>query len=217
MTFKAIIFDLDGTLLDTLEDIADSMNHVLKSNGYPERPLENYRYYVGEGIQQLVYNALEDIPVDTAEAERLAGDMNRVYHQRYMDKTRPYEGVLQMLEDMSATGILLGVLSNKPDSFTKKMVSAYFSGIDFSIVLGTRSGIPKKPDPAAIHEMLGQWRITPSETVFAGDSKIDMQTAVNSGAYPAGVLWGFRTAEELLANGARTLISHPAELVTLLS
>jgi phosphoglycolate phosphatase len=215
MKFKAAIFDLDGTLLDTLADIANSMNHVLKHNGYPERPLSNYRYYVGEGIQALVYNCLEDIAVTAEEAQKLAQEMRETYHEHCMDETRPYDGINEMLMQLSAAGVQIGVLSNKPDEFTKKMVSTYFPEIPFSTVYGIRQGIPKKPDPAAVSEILDNWNVAAEETVFIGDSLIDMKTSVNAGTFPLGVLWGFRTRKELLANGAKALVNTPGEIVRL--
>lgn len=215
MKFKAAIFDLDGTLLDTLADIANSMNLVLKRKGYPERPLNNYRYYVGEGIQQLVYNSLEDIPVSIEEAQRLAREMSDIYHEHYMDETRPYNGLSDVLMQLSALDIKLGVLSNKPDEFTKRMVSAYFPEVPFSVVYGTRQGVPRKPDPAAVFEILEGWKTEPGETVFIGDSLIDMKTAMNAGTFAVGVLWGFRTEEELLANGAKRLVKTPDEIIRL--
>jgi phosphoglycolate phosphatase len=217
MTFKAVIFDLDGTLLDTLEDIADSMNHVLRDNGYPERPVQNYRYYVGEGIQQLVYNALEDIRISPEQGKRLAIQMADVYQKHCMNKTRPYENTGRMLQELSASGIQLGVLSNKADGFTRQMVAHYFPQVNFFRVYGKREGVPQKPDPSAVLEILEAMSIQAEEAVFVGDSLIDMQTAVNSSTYPVGVLWGFRDADELLANGARRLLRHPLEMLDLFS
>lgn len=219
MQFKAIIFDLDGTLLDTLADIANSMNSVLQKHGFPQRAINNYRYYVGEGMAKLVENVLENIVVAEAQKAVLLHDMKAEYSSRWMEKTKPYEGIAELFSALSIYGenIKLGVLSNKPDAFTKEMVTHYFPHISFSLVRGALDHIPHKPNPQAVFEMAETWKITPKEIIFVGDSAIDMQTAKNVGCFAAGALWGFRTAQELQDNGADILLEKPTDLLKLLS
>jgi phosphoglycolate phosphatase len=214
--YKGIIFDLDGTLLDTLQDIADSMNAVLKAAGYPERPLDNYRYYVGEGITPLVRNALEDIVRPEKEILFLAEEMESLYRLNYAKQTKPYEGIGELLGLLCNMPLRLGVLSNKPDAFTKKMVELYFPETCFETVRGAQAGVPKKPDPSAALAVADQWALNPAEILFVGDSRIDMETAVNAGMAAVGVLWGFRDETELRQYGADYILRSPAELMDIL-
>lgn len=217
MKYKAVIFDLDGTLLDTLLDLAHCMNTVLEQNGLPTRPIENYKYYVGEGMDMLIRNVtvgMEDINEEKIAA--LFSGMHEVYGNNWDVYTKPYEGINLLLDKLLEKDIELNVLSNKPHEFTVKMVEHYFPGYSFRVVLGAREGKPKKPDPGSALEIVGELGITPAEIIFLGDTRIDMLTAVNAGNFPVGVLWGFRTAEELTSHGARILISQPNELLSVL-
>lgn len=216
MTCKGIIFDLDGTLADTLEDIAGSMNRVLQLHGFPVRAMDDYKLLVGRGLDNLVRQALPQdsrLPevVSTCLAEMMAD-----YEVHCLDKTRLYNGIHEMLQDLSGREIKLAVFSNKAEPLTHKIVDQLMGNIPFKKVMGARTGLPKKPDPAGalrISEMLG---ISPGNMIYMGDSDVDMITATRAGMFAVGVLWGFRSGEELRANGAEVLLSSPAGLLKLL-
>ncbi len=225
MKFKAIIFDLDGTLLDSLGGIADAMNTLLKQKGYPLHSLERYRYMVGEGLKELVRRAMpgewhREFPVgnrlETA-LEELVKEYRAVYEEKWPLQSPPYSGVPEMLEALDRLQIKRAILSNKLDDFAKRMTWTLLPNGDFDMVLGVRPGVPAKPDPAAALEIAGSMNLAPETMVFMGDSGVDMQTGVKAGMYPVGVLWGFRDADELLANGAKQLIRHPLDLVSLVA
>jgi phosphoglycolate phosphatase len=216
LRFKGIIFDLDGTLLDSLRDIADSMNKVLSANGYPTCQVEDYQKYVGEGMQQLVRNALAGAEYEEEDVLRLEKQMQEQYAAHWNVHTRPYAGITAALRMLKYRGeIQIGVLSNKPDHFTKEIIDNYFPDT-FSVVLGAREGIPKKPDPTAAIEIAKTWGIDPKDIMFIGDSRIDIETGRNAGMYTIGVLWGFRDAAELLGAGANFLLGKPSELAAFL-
>ncbi|MDR4497983.1 MAG: HAD family hydrolase [Candidatus Scalindua sp.] len=214
--FDAVIFDLDGTLLNTLEDLANSMNRVLLQNGLPVHHIDAYRYFIGDGAFEFVTRALpEDKRIDTIITACL--DSFRIdYRLNWNVKTTPYEGVPEMLDALIARKLKLAVLSNKPHEYTKRCVTALLPKWNFNIVLGQRNGVPRKPDPAGALEVANNLNISPSKFLYLGDTSIDMKTSVTAGMYPVGVLWGFRTAEELKESGARSLITHPLEILSLL-
>jgi phosphoglycolate phosphatase len=212
MKFKAVIFDLDGTLLDTLADLADAMNAVLAGNRLPTHPVDAYRYFVGEGIAQLVRRALPFEVADEADLDRFVGEMKREYRQRWTCRTRPYPGIPEMLAALCKSGLQLAVLSNKPDEAARHLVGSLLPDGAFRRILGAGTERPRKPDPAAALEIAAGLEIGPSEAVFVGDSSIDMQTAVRAGMFPAGVLWGFRSQAELSEAGARRFFEHPADV-----
>lgn len=221
MKYKAVIFDLDGTLLDSLPDIASSMNILLKRLGFPVHETHQYRYLVGEGIRELVKRALpenaEEELIQKNKAENVIDDLvveyRKIYNEQWKIQTKPYEGVSDMLNALSEQRVRMAVLSNKLDDFTKQMVAELLGNWSFEIVFGTRPGVPLKPDPAAPFEIARKMNVPLEEFIFVGDSGIDMQTAVNSDIFPVGVLWGLRDRQELLANGAQKLIRHPLELL----
>ncbi|MGZ5243739.1 MAG: HAD family hydrolase [Bacteroidia bacterium] len=218
MVYKAVIFDLDGTLLNTLADIANSMNSVLQKHGLPVRSLQNYRYYVGEGMAKLVENVLEDLVVSEAQKSILLQDIKAEYSSRWMEQTKPYDGIAELFSALSIYGesIQTGILSNKPDTFTKEMAVHYFPHIPFSQVRGALDHIPQKPNPQAVFEMAENWKIATEEIIFVGDTDIDMKTAKKAGCFAAGAVWGFRTAEELLEYGADVLLEKPLDLMKVL-
>jgi phosphoglycolate phosphatase len=215
MNYKAVIFDLDGTLLDTLEDIARSMNRVLLRAGLPAHSIATYRSFAGYGFSALVKQALPEEHRDAEGGQLYVSLLRREYSRFWPDNTRPHEGIPELLNALSAADIHISILSNKPDDFTKALVAGLLGRWRFDLVLGTGSALPRKPDPAGALAIARHAGINTAETVFLGDSHIDMQTAVRAGMYPAGALWGFQTAEELAAGGARSLLSSPAELLLL--
>ncbi len=216
MPFRAVLFDLDGTLLNTLEDLADAVNHVLSARGFPTHAVDAYRYLVGEGAKALVTRALPEA-VRTAEgiAAALAG-FDEAYRRNWKARTRPYEGVPEMLDALAARDLPMAVLSNKPHAFTVMCVEALLARWQFAAVLGQSDAIPPKPDPTGALQIAQQVAVPPGDFLYVGDTATDMRTAVRVGMVPVGVLWGFRTADELRENGAATLIERPEELIGLL-
>lgn len=213
MRFRAAIFDLDGTLLDTLDDLAGAMNAVLTRHGFPPYPVSAYRGFVGEGIEALVRRALpRPLPPEETVAERVR-EMRAEYDRRCLACTRPFPGVPELLAACRKAGAALAVLTNKPEEPARRLVQALLPDEGFRAVCGARAGLPRKPDPAGAHELLDALGVPPREAFLLGDSGVDMQTAVAAGLFPAGALWGFRPAGELLAAGARLLASSPLDLV----
>ena len=216
MKFSAVIFDLDGTLLDSLPDIAAAANEVLQQQGFPIHSLDAYRYLVGEGVVRLFVKAL---PQDQA-GESLVADCVRRFHETY-DRTwnlhsRSFEGIAQLLTELTRRQMALAVLSNKPHEFTRKCVEHYLGRFPFQAVEGTRDGMARKPDPAPAVAIAAQLALPASEFAFVGDTAVDMQTATAAGMYAIGASWGYREVDELQAAGARTVIDCPAQLVDLL-
>ena len=204
--FRAVIFDLDGTLLDTLEDLADSMNASLAGLGYPTHSVDEYRYFVGDGVETLARRALPTGVEPQAIAAAVAG-MRTQYSSRWCAKTRPYDGVPELLDGLTQRGIPFAVLSNKVHDFSLLCVQRLLGRWQFAAVQGVEEGIAKKPDPAgglAIAKRLG---VTPPQVCYVGDTNTDMATAVAAGFFPVGACWGFRTPDETLLR--RRQAPHP--------
>ena len=215
MNCSAVFFDLDGTLLDTLEDLADAGNEVLQRQGYPPHAVEKYNYFVGDGLQKLIDRILPEGATE-GELEESVALFKSIYGQNWHRKTKPYDGIPSLLDQLQDAQIRLAILSNKPHDFTQMCVQHYFPDTSFEIVLGQRSGIPKKPDPAGAVELAKKINLEPEHCVFVGDTGGDMQTGKRAGMQTIGVLWGFRNANELRMNGADLLVSTPAELARIL-
>jgi phosphoglycolate phosphatase len=216
MKYKAAIFDLDGTLLDTIEDLGDSMNYVLEKMGYPTHDMEKYKYFVGNGVINLVSRALPADKRDDGIVKAALAAMKDAYSKRWDVKTKPYPGITDLLDALADKGIKLSVLSNKTDDITKLVIKKLLPSWSFYPVFGEREGVPRKPDPTGAIEITQILGANPGECLFLGDTGVDMKTATAAGMYAVGVLWGFRKAEELVENGAKTLISHPLDLLKLL-
>jgi phosphoglycolate phosphatase len=216
MPFSAILFDLDGTLLDTLVDIAHAANQVLIDQGYSAHPLDDYRYFVGEGVRILFRRALPESARTEDVVEACSAAFRDTYSRLWNVHTRPYAGVKELLAALRNFDLSQAVLSNKPDLFTKRCVAAHFPKDTFQVVLGQREGVPQKPDPAGAREIAEQLSIPADRFLFLGDTAVDMQTARSAGMVPVGALWGFRPREELEAGGAERLIRQPADLLDLL-
>jgi phosphoglycolate phosphatase len=214
--FKAAIFDLDGTLLNTLDDLADSMNRVLERNRLPQHDPAAYKYFVGDGIEMLVRRSLPFEVAGERDLLRFVTEMKNEYACRWLSKTRPYPGIPEMLAAFAAAGLAMAVLSNKPDDASNEIVKALLPGIAFRIVLGATPERPKKPDPSAALEIAARLAIPPEDFLFVGDTSIDMQTASAAGMFPVGALWGFRPAEELIASGAKVLAVEAQNLIPLI-
>ena len=213
MNYQAVLFDLDGTLLDTLADLAESMNTVLRRLQFPEFPVEAYKQFVGDGVESLVRRTLPADRRDPALVAECGRLMRAEYSHRWDDQTRPYEGIAELLDGLAAREIPMAVFSNKPEEFTRLCVERLLSRWQFAAVVGAGPAVAKKPDPAGALEIARQMDLPPDTILYVGDTNTDMQTAVRAGMFPVGVLWGFRTAEELLANGAQVLIHRPTELL----
>jgi len=216
MKYKAVIFDLDGTLLDTLEDIADAANSILSRFGFPQHDLQTYKYFVGEGIGKLIQRALPQEKFEEDFITHCVTLMRDEYGKRWANKTRVYPEVPDILDSLTNQGITMAILSNKPDSSAKAMVAKFLQKWQFSIIQGEKPFVPKKPDPSAALGIAKNLRLPPKKFIFLGDSEIDMKTALAAGMYPVGVLWGFRTAEELIASGAKVLIKNSADLINII-
>ncbi|MBO5409489.1 MAG: HAD family hydrolase [Clostridia bacterium] len=214
---KGAIFDLDGTLLDTLESIAKSGNEMLCSFGLAPAPVKQYGVFAGNGADVLVERAL---CYSTDNKLSLLEDAKRRYREFFREfcsyRVKPYEGIVPLLEKLKEKNIRLAVCTNKPHENAVRLIQEYFGDNVFTAVLGQREGFPKKPDPKGIFTILSQWDISPDECVYLGDSDVDMKTGKNAGCLTVGVLWGFRDKEELQANGADHVIAHPMDLISLL-
>jgi phosphoglycolate phosphatase len=216
MPYKAVLFDLDGTLLDTLEDIADSANRVLAAMHMDVHPVDSYRYFVGDGLLTLVKRILPDDKRNSRTIAEVAEAFRQEYSNNWHVKSRPYNGVDRMLAGLVASGLQLAVLSNKPHDFTRLCVERLLADFSFNPILGQRKGVPKKPDPSGALEAAKLLSIAPEQFLYLGDTSIDMQTAGNAGMCAVGALWGFRTEDELVRSGADHIISTPVELLDLL-
>jgi phosphoglycolate phosphatase len=214
--FQAVLFDLDGTLLDTVDSLAAAVNRMLIARGFPVHPVDAYRHFVGEGASVLVHRALPpEARTDTTEKECLS-EYLADYGQNWLDGVHPYPGIVDMLKALVSVGIRMAVLSNKPHDITQKCVSHFFSNWPFEVVLGQREHIPKKPDPTGALEVATSMKLPESTFIYLGDTAIDMKTARAADMFSAGVSWGFRP-EELMENGAGIVIDHPKEIHAILS
>lgn len=200
MIIRAIIFDLDGTLVDTLNDIATVMNSWLASKSWPEHPLAAYRMMVGRGLARLIEAALPD--TESGRATELYDEVFAVYDAMGIGDSRPYPGAIETLEQLRDAGLPLAVVSNKPDPITRAMVKALFPSINFAFVRGGLEGVPSKPDPFSALEAAAACGVLPSNCAFVGDSDVDMKTALAAGMLAVGAAWGFRGESELRAAGA---------------
>jgi phosphoglycolate phosphatase len=216
MAYRAVLFDLDGTLLDTLADIANSANKVLGHFGFPQHELEAYEYFVGDGREALAVRILPSSHRDATTVAKVVACIDSEYSQHWADTTRPYDGIPELLRSLTVRGIKMAVLSNEPNDSAKRTVSRLLPYWRFELVLGVRPTVPMKPDPTAALEIAERLKIVPSEFLYLGDTDTDMKTAEAAGMCPIGVLWGFRTANELLVNGARALIANPIDLLKIL-
>lgn len=210
---KLLIFDLDGTLIDTMEDIANACNYALAQCGQPVRKLDEYNMLVGRGIDNLFRGALPEGQNNEEMVARMRSHFVPYYNKHKCDFTRPYDGIPEVLERLSAAGLQFAVASNKYQEGTEQLVEKFFGKYGFVKILGQRDGKPIKPDPEIVHEAMdGVPGISLDEVVYCGDSDVDMQTGLGAGVKTIGVTWGFRTREELEAYSPYTLIDHPSEL-----
>lgn len=215
---RAFIFDLDGTLVDSLEDIGQACNDVLASHGYPVHPLPAYRFYVGRGFHKLVNDALpegEAAKLSSDQLTALIAEARARYGGNMCVRTKPYAGITEALHQLADDGHALAVLSNKPDDLTVELVRRYFPDVPFALVRGGREGVPLKPEPDAPLDMLRHMDFLPERSFYVGDSNVDIFTARNAGMISIGVAWGFRGADELRAAQADHVIDTPVALTRL--
>ena len=213
---KAVIFDLDGTLLNTLEDLASSMNYVLRNYHFPEHSLDQYRFFVGNGMVNLVKKAAGLTSQEDSLLHQMFTEMKEEYNKNWHKFTQPYDGIKEMLLELSGGGICLTILSNKPDCFTEDIVHHFFPHIHFQCIMGASDSIPKKPDPSGAEYIIRKTGFLNQDFIFIGDSQVDIQTAIHAKIFPAGVLWGFRDRIELEKAGAKYLFYHPNEISSFL-
>jgi phosphoglycolate phosphatase len=214
--FRAVLFDLDGTLLNTLIDLADAMNASLSHFGYPPYPVDAYKYFIGDAVVTEAKRALPESAHDPELIEKVADLSEQIYDKCWHKNTRPYPGIPELLSKLSKLGLPLAILSNKPDHFTKIIVKKLLPDWRFEIVQGALPDVPVKPDPTAALKIAKQLKIAPMHFLYLGDTNTDMQTAVAAGMFPVGCLWGYRTADELLQSGAKILINSPIGVLDIL-
>jgi phosphoglycolate phosphatase len=211
---RAVLFDLDGTLADSLADLANATNWALVQLGCPAHPTESYRYFVGDGARELCVRALP------ADKQNLVDETLRLMRERYdahcFDVTKLYTGIPELISALAERHHRLAVLSNKPDVFTKRMIAHYFQPSPFTVVRGQLPNVPLKPDPTAALQIAQDLSVPSAQWLYLGDTNTDMRTARAAGMHPVGVLWGFRDREELTASGAEHIVAKPEELLALL-
>lgn len=213
MQYEAAIFDLDGTLVNSLDDLADSANAVLHRHGFPVHDVEAYRYFVGNGSRKLIERIL---PADHAVDEEFVRDFLAEYKEQYaanlLHKTKPYAGIMEMLEELRRRRIPMAVCTNKHQSAAEVIMEALFPRDMFCEIIGDQDGLPRKPDPRKVLHIMENMGVAGDRTLYFGDTSVDMDTACNAGTFAVGVLWGFRPPEELSEHGADILLKHPMEL-----
>lgn len=214
MNYRLAIFDLDGTILNTLEDLAASGNYALRKNGLPERTVDEVRSFVGNGIRKYMERAVPSGSSETLIA-RVHADFTEHYAKHCADRTKPYDGIPELLGVLRGAGMQAAVVSNKADYGVQTLVDTYFPGL-FDAAVGEREGVRRKPAPDSVLAVLRQLAVPPEEAVYIGDSDVDIDTARNAGIPCISVDWGFRTTEFLLDHGAKRIVSAPAELAGLL-
>lgn len=209
---KTVIFDLDGTLLNTLDDLADSTNYALSKFGYPTRTIEEVRQFVGNGVAKLIERAIPE-GKNNPNFEKCLSIFKENYAQNMYNKTAPYNGIIEMLSNLKSKGIKIAVVSNKFDLAVKELCKKYFEGfIDFAAGENEAQGIKKKPAPDTVISVLNEFNFAPEDAVYVGDSDVDIMTAKNSKMPCISVTWGFRDKKFLLENGATILINAPSEI-----
>jgi len=213
--YKGIIFDLDGTLINTIDDIAESMNEVLEQYKYPIFTNDEYKMKIGEGFKNLIVKAMPEEVSDTIieEATEL---FNKIYYKKYLNRSRPYVGIDTTLDKLVARNIRLGIHTNKRNYYTNFLIDKYFNRIPFIEVYGECAGIPTKPSPILTLKIIEKMNLRPEEVLYVGDSTTDILTAQNAGIHSVAVLWGFRSYEELKKYGAKYIISKPDELLDII-
>ena len=214
---KLIIFDLDGTLLDTIEDLANSVNHALKAFNFPVHPVEAYRFFVGNGVNKLLERALPEDKRNADFISMVKHEFIKHYFVHAEEFTKPYPGIAELITRLAAEGYQLAVASNKVHDATVQLVKRYFPTIQFTAVFGQRDGFPAKPNPGILEEIIKIAGVDKSEVLYVGDSGVDVATAINAKVTFTGVLWGFRPQKELEELGAVSFVESAEELYRLIN
>lgn len=215
MKKKLLIFDMDGTILDTLEDLKDSINHILEQYGMPTRSLEEVRSFVGNGIQKLVERSAK-AGTDEATILRMFEDMKQYYQLHCYDTTKPYDGIVELIQTLRAKGYLVSVVSNKADAAVQELCSKFFDGL-MDCAIGEREGIARKPAPDSVYMVMKELNVAPEDVVYIGDSEVDFATAVNAGIDCIVVTWGFREEAFLRQQGAEVFAHKPQDIMQYIS
>jgi phosphoglycolate phosphatase len=211
-----VVFDLDGTLLNTLDDLADSVNIVLHERGLPTHPVDAYKYFVGDGASVLMTRVIPEAKLTPELHAQCLARFREEYAAHWAVKTQAYEGITDLLAELSKRGIRMSVLSNKPHDATLACVQEFLKGVKFEVVQGQIDGLARKPDPAGALAVARSMGLEPYQLWYIGDTSTDMQTAVSAGMYPVGVTWGFRPEQELIQYGAQVIIDAPLQLIALM-
>ena len=216
MNIKGVAFDLDGTLVNSIEDLASSMNRVLLELGFPVHSVDDYKKFVGNGIRNLVFAALPEELRDDKTVNACYTLMIKDYREHCLDRSVLYEGIDELLKELSERQIKMAVLTNKVDELAHKVVGHLMPERNFQLILGVSDKVPRKPDPTGALMIGGQLGIPSGDFLYVGDSGVDMETAERAGIYGVGALWGFRSREELVRAGAKDLIERPLDLLQVL-
>ena len=209
---KLAIFDLDGTLLNTIEDLGYAANHALQAHGYPTHSIASYPFFVGNGVRRLIERVLPEDARTEATIDRLLVTFKEYYNDHNTDYTKPYEGIPELLSLLSSRGVAIAVASNKYQAATEKLISHFFPTLSFIAVEGQKEGVPVKPDPSIVFEILVKAKTPKADTIYIGDSGVDMETARRACVDSVGVTWGFRPEKELVENHADTIVNSPGDI-----
>ena len=209
---KLAIFDLDGTLLNTIEDLGYAANHALQAHGYPTHSIASYPFFVGNGVRRLIERVLPEDARTEATIDRLLVTFKEYYNDHNTDYTKPYEGIPELLSLLSSRGVAIAVASNKYQAATEKLISHFFPTLSFIAVEGQKEGVPVKPDPSIVFEILAKAKTPKADTIYIGDSGVDMETARRACVDSVGVTWGFRPEKELVENHADTIVNSPGDI-----
>ena len=216
MMKRLVIFDLDGTLLNTIEDLGHAANYALEKNGLATHTLASYPFFVGNGVRRLITRVLPEEHRDDATIDKLLKDFREFYDEHCCDCTKPYPGMPELLRDLSDQGVQMAVASNKYDAAVQKIINHYFGDIDFVAIEGQKEGVNVKPDPSVVFAILAKARVPKREVLYVGDSGVDMETARRACVDSVGVTWGFRPEKELVESLAGTIIHQPNDILGLI-
>ncbi len=212
---KLVIFDLDGTLLNTIEDLGEAANYALQMTGFPTHAIASYPYFVGNGVTRLLQRVLPEDARTDETVDTLRKHFMDYYDKHNTDNTKPYPGIVELLENLQDNGIKVAVASNKYDSAVKKLINHYFPHINFCAAEGQKDGVPVKPDPSIVFEILSKSPTPKADVLYVGDSGVDMETARRACVTSCGVTWGFRPISELMAYHAENIVNSPADILNL--